>query len=391
VSLVGFVANLIAIPFVTVVITPLALLGVVWSPLWAVGGAAVDALVAGLGALMAMPGAVWTAAAAAPLAVVLGLAGAMLAVLPLPWRLRWLAVPLVLPLLHPATFRPPPGSFELVAVDIGQGTSVLVRTHHHLLVYDVGPRWAADSDAGQRVVVPLLRALGVHRVDRLLLSHRDTDHVGGARSLLAALPVAVLSSSLEDEHPLLVDARAKAIALQRCTDGQSWEWEGVRFEILHPMPGDYAQAHKPNALSCVLRVVDGAGHVALLTGDIEAPQEAALLDRHRSDLHATVLIVPHHGSRTSSTVAWIAAVAPEVAVFQAGYRSRFGHPAPDVVARYDTAGVTLVRSDRCGAWVWRETGAHCTRVVRRRYWQWSPPQSTTGADVAIQAAGAQTR
>jgi competence protein ComEC len=205
------------------------------------------------------------------------------------------------------------------------------------------------------------------------------------------MPVAGLSSSLEDDHPLLADARARAIPLQRCGDGQSWEWDGVRFEILHPAPADYAQALKPNALSCVLRVVDTAGRIALLTGDIEAPQESALLDRHRTDLHAAVLIVPHHGSRTSSTTAWIAAVAPEMAVFQAGYRSRFGHPAPDVVARYDAAGVAVVRSDRCGAWVWRETGAHCTRLVRRRYWQWSPPQPATGADVAIQAAGAQTR
>jgi competence protein ComEC len=390
-SVVGFAANLLAIPFVTLIVTPLALLGAVLTPLWVVAAIAVDALIAQLHALRSFPWALWTTAAAPPLAVVLGLGGAVIGVLPLPWRLRILALPLALPLLLPTVERPASGRFEIVAVDIGQGTAVLVRTRDHLLVYDTGPRWSPESDAGARVVVPLLRSRGEHRVDRLILSHRDSDHVGGAASLLAALPVVEILSSLEDAHPLRADANARAIPHRRCLDGQSWDWDGVRFEVLHPLIADYSTARKANALSCVLRVVDAAGNSALLTGDIEAAQEAAMLVRHGGEIRAALLIVPHHGSRTSSTAAFIAAVAPEVAVFQAGYRSRFGHPAPDVVERYRELGVEVVRSDRCGAWVWRESGAHCTRAVHRRYWHWSPTIDELGADVAIQRAGAKNR
>jgi competence protein ComEC len=390
-SVVGFAANLMAIPFVTLIVTPLALLGAVLTPLWIAAAAAVDALVAVLHVLRSFPWAVWTTAAAPALAVVLGLSGAVIGVLPLPWRLRVLALPLALPLLLPPVERPEPGRFELVAVDIGQGTAVLIRTRDHLLVYDTGPRWSPEIDAGARVVVPLLRTRGEHRVDRLVLSHRDSDHVGGAASLLAALPVGEMLSSLEDGHSLRNDASARAVPQRRCVDGQSWDWDGVHFQILHPLLSDYATAPKANALSCVVRVDDAAGNSALLTGDIEAAQEAALLARHGGEMPATMLIVPHHGSRTSSTAAFIAAVAPEVAVFQAGYRSRFGHPAPDVVERYRNLGVSVVRSDRCGAWVWRESGAHCTRAVHRRYWQWSPADDELGADVAIQRTGAKNR
>ncbi len=202
-SLVGFVANLIAIPLVTLVITPLSLLGTALAPFWSVAEWVVRGLTQGLAALTAWPGAVWTAPAAPLWAQCSGLLAALLAMLPVPWRLRALAVPLAMPLLWPTPGVPPEGQFELLAVDVGQGTSVLVRTRHHLLVYDAGPQYARDSDAGQRVLLPLLRARGETRVHTLLLSHRDADHVGGARSLLGALPVDELLSSLEAGHPLL--------------------------------------------------------------------------------------------------------------------------------------------------------------------------------------------
>ena len=145
---------------------------------------------------------------------------------------------------------------------------------------------------------------------------------------------------------------------------------------------------KSNALSCVLRVVDAAGHRLLLTGDIEAPQEAELLARLGPALRSDILVVPHHGSRTSSTAAFLDAVRPAVAVIQVGYRSRFGHPAPEVVARYRERGIEMVRTDHCGAWEWRIDGAVCTRAVRRRYWQWTAPAAAAtgpalaGSDVA---------
>ena len=385
-SIVGFLANLVAIPLVTLLITPLALLGVVLPLLWTLAAALVQALVWGLGGLSAWPMAVWTAPAAPGWMVLCGLLGALLAVLPAPWALRWLALPLVLPLLWPPVPRPAEGNFELVAADIGQGTAVLVRTRSHLLVYDTGPQYSRESDAGQRVLLPLLRARGEPRIDLLLLSHRDIDHVGGAASLLAGLPVAALQSSLEPGHALLAGATPHT----PCRAGQQWAWDGVRFELLHPSDDDVAAARKPNAVSCVLRVADAQGRSVLLTGDIEAPQEAALLQRSGALLASTVLLVPHHGSRTSSTAAFLDAVQPTTAVVQAAYRSRFGHPAPDVMARYAERSIEVVRSDQCGAWLWHDGRAACTRDVRRRYWHWAAPAG--GANVAnSDGRGAQPR
>ena len=377
-SVVGLVANLIAIPWVTLLVTPVALAGALFPPLWSLAGWAVQALVAVLSVMAAWPAAVWTAAAAPPWAVAAGLLGAVVAVLPWAWRWRLLAVPLLVPMLWPPMPRPAEGRFELLAADIGQGTAVLVRTRGHLLVYDAGPAYGPDSDAGQRVLLPLLRARGEHRIDTLVLSHRDTDHVGGAAALLAALPVGRMLSGLEAPHPL--HAQVPGLPVTRCEDGQGWTWDGVRFEVLHPTEDERRSAVKPNAVSCVLRVVDAAGRSALLAGDIEAPQEAALVRRHGERLASTVLLVPHHGSRTSSTPALLDAVRPELAVVQAAYRSRFGHPAPDVLARYQLRGTTVVRSDWCGAWLWHDGAHQCTRAVRPRYWHWTPPAG--GADVA---------
>jgi competence protein ComEC len=366
ISIVGFVANLVAIPLVTLAITPLALLGIFVPLLWSAAALLVKALVAFLGALAAWPAAVWSAAAAPAWAMAAGLLGGWLVVAPLPRRWRLLGVPLMLPLLFPAVPRPPEGAFELVAADIGQGTAVLVRTAQHLLVYDTGPQYSPESDAGQRVLLPLLRVRGEHHVDLLMLSHRDTDHVGGAASMLAHADIRALSSSLSDDHPL----RATAVPHHRCEAGQQWQWDGVQFEVLHPTPEEHAAATKSNAVSCVLRV-QGRSHSVLLTGDIEAPQEAALLARG-APVASQVLIVPHHGSRTSSTPAFIDAVAPQTAVVQAAYRSRFGHPAPDLVARYVERGIQVVRSDVCGAWTLpaapENAPAVCERWAARRYW-----------------------
>ena len=366
VSVVGFVANLVAIPLVTLVITPLALLGIALAPLWTLGAAIVAGLDALLARLTAIPGAVWTVPVAPLWAQLAGLLAAALLVMPLPWRAKLLAVPLALALLVPPRDPPAIGSFDLVAADIGQGTAVIVRTREHVLLYDSGPQYSRESDAGQRVLVPLLRARGEHHVDLLMLSHRDSDHVGGARSVLGALQVDALSSSLEDGHPLLEAARTT----RRCAAGQHWSWDGVEFVVLRPDAGDYEQRLKSNAMSCVLRV-SGGGRSVLLTGDIEREQEAALVATQGEALGSDALIVPHHGSRTSSSAGFLDAVHPAVAVFQAGYRNRFGHPAADVLERYRERGIRIVASPACGAWQWRADGpveGTCERVVARRYW-----------------------
>lgn len=370
VSLIGFAANLIAIPVVTLLITPLALLGMVSAPLWSFGAWVVGRLNDVLGWLVAWPGAVWIAPIAPPWAQFVGLIGAVLLVLPLPRRARLLALPLLVPLLWPPLERPPAGSFELLALDVGQGTSVLIRTRSHLLAFDAGPQYSAESDAGERVLLPLLRARGEIRIDRLVLSHRDLDHVGGARAVLAAVPVDDVLSSLEDSHPLL----AAASHTTRCEAGQSWTWDGVRFEILRPMTDDYLRTLKSNAMSCVLRVEGGRS--ALLTGDIERDQEAALIATDAAGLRSDLLIVPHHGSKTSSSGAFLDAVRPDVAVFQAGYRNRYGHPAAEVLARYRARGIVIAATTACGAFAWLSSTAvadgRCERVSARRYWHLDP-------------------
>ncbi|MFZ2990624.1 DNA internalization-related competence protein ComEC/Rec2, partial [Ideonella sp.] len=379
-SLVGLLANLVAVPLVTWVVTPLALAGVAWPACWTAAGWVLQPLLAWLGWLASWPHAVWHVPAASAWAAGLALLGAALLMLPLPWRLRALAVPLCLPLLWPPVQRPAPGEFELIAADVGQGSAVIVRTAGHTLLHDAGPQFNAETDAGQRVLLPLLQSMGTTQLDELLLSHRDADHVGGAASVLAGLPVQRLRSTLDPAHPL----RASPVPHLDCAAGQRWVWDGVAFEVLHPQPGASRLGVKPNHLSCVLRVRSAAGQSALITGDLEAEQEGALVHRLGAALQSTVLLVPHHGSRTSSTPDFLAAVQPQWSVVQAAYRSRFGHPHPEVLARYQARGLALVRTDQCGAWIWQSNGATCTRDVRRRYWHWRdrPALPVAGAVVA---------
>jgi competence protein ComEC len=293
-------------------------------------------------------------------------------VLRLPPALRALGLPLLWPLLVWQPPRPSLGQFELVAADIGQGNAVIVRTASHSLLYDTGPRHGNDSDAGDRVLVPLLRALG-ERLDRVVVSHRDSDHIGGAASVLAQHPQAELLSSIDHGHALAV-----LHTHARCLAGQAWTWDGVRFDILHPAAPAYAaRGLKPNALSCVLRITAAAdaqgsvGPSALLVGDIERAQERALVQAGAARLRADLLLVPHHGSKTSSSDEFLDAVQPHIALVQAGYRNRYGHPAPIVMERYARRGISVALSPTCGAALWSSMQPHrvqCEREVSRRYW-----------------------
>jgi competence protein ComEC len=383
-SVVGLVANLLAVPWVTLVLTPLAMLGVMFTPAWALAALAVDALMAVLQTLAAWPGAVLVLAVPPLWLAALATLGGLVLVLPGPWNLRLLGLPLLLAVPLWRAPAPPVGEFELLAADVGQGNSVLVRTAQHALLFDAGPRYSLESDAGHRVLVPLLRATQT-RLDRLVLSHRDTDHVGGAAAVLATQPQADMLSSLVADHPLLLGRTA-----QRCEAGQAWTWDGVRFEVLHPRAQDYAALPppKPNALSCVLRI-SGVTSSALLAGDIERAQEAALLARlgqadGANSLRSTVLLAPHHGSKTSSSAEFLAAVQPAVVMVQSGYRNRYGHPAPEVMARYralDAAYVApqtleIIDSPHCGAFAWRSDLPHngvCARAQGQRYWHHRVP------------------
>lgn len=272
VSVVGLVANALAIPWVTLLITPLAMGGVLLAPLWDLAASAIAAMALCLELLAALPYATVSVAQAPLWAGIAGVVGAVLLVMQLPWSLRLVGVPLMLPVLLWQAPRPPDGQFELLAADIGQGNAVLVRTASHALVYDTGPRYSRESDAGYRVLVPLLRALGT-RVDTVMLSHRDADHVGGAVAVLTMQPQAELLSSIENEHEL------QAVrAATRCVAGQHWRWDGVDFDVLHPRASDYDGTAKSNTLSCTLRISNGV-QTPLLAGDIEEAQEARLVER----------------------------------------------------------------------------------------------------------------
>jgi competence protein ComEC len=370
VSLVGLLANLLAIPWVTLVVTPLAMLGVVWSGAWVLAAWALQPMTEFLGWLAAWPMASVSTALAPWGLAVLALLGAVGLVLKVPLSWKLLCLPLLWPVLFWTPARPAAGTFELLAADVGQGNAVLVRTATHSLLYDTGPRYSAESDAGHRVLVPLLAQMG-ERIDALMLSHRDSDHTGGAAAVLAMQPQAVLWSSLEGEHAL----HRLRPGWTRCQAGQSWVWDGVLFEVLHPQAPSAVQTGapapkgpKPNAVSCVLRISNSQAS-ALLAGDIEAPQEQALVQQGLAPVD--LLLVPHHGSKTSSTGPFLQALEPKLALVQAGYRNRYGHPAEPVVARYRQQGIVLVESVRCGAALWQSQAperVQCERVRAKRYW-----------------------
>ena len=269
----------------------------------------------------------------------------------------------------PIAPRPPDGEFELIGADMGQGHAVLVRTTTKSLLYDTGPRYSPETDAGQRVLVPLLIALG-ERLDRVIISHQDSDHSGGAHSVVKMQSQADVLTSIPSNHFL-----RKTHPMQTCTAGQQWQWDGVYFSVLHPQEADYAKKLKPNALSCVIRIESTSGISALLVADIEAAQENQLL---QSGVHlkSDWLLVPHHGSATSSTTAFLKAVSPSIAWVQAGYRNRFGHPRPEVLARYDSQGIRVFQSVWCGASLWQSDKPEqmrCERDEQRRYWHHPAP------------------
>jgi competence protein ComEC len=379
-SLSGFLANLIAIPWVTLCVTPLALAGLLWHPMWQLAALAFQPLMALLTWLAQWPSGVWHFAQAPLGLTLLALLGALICFQKWPWAVRCWGLLLMLPVVLWEVPKPAWGQFDLWALDIGQGNAVVLRTANHALLYDSGPAWGTGADAGQRILVPFMSRMGIE-LDRLVLSHRDTDHTGGAPAVLAAHPHAELWTSLEVGHPL-----SQLREVHRCLAGQKWTWDGVRFEVLHPGQADYVQSRTSNGLSCVLRIDaiqndlpqaahDVRGASALLVGDIEAPQEQALLQAHA--VHPVdFLLVPHHGSQTSSSLDFVRQLKPQWAMVQAGYRNRYGHPAPQVVARYVQLGVPLAMTPVCGAAHWQSQAPQaldCERDLRRRYWHYKAP------------------
>jgi competence protein ComEC len=370
VSIAGPLANAVAIPVVSVVVTPLALLAAAIPVdfLLELAARLVEWLLQFLELCAALPVALWQQHAPASWAVALAFAGAV-------WVLAPRGVPgrgCGLALMMPAFLLPPgaplPGEAWITAFDVGQGLAVVVRTATRTLLYDAGPAFGPEADSGGRILVPELRAAGARGVDLMVLSHEDMDHIGGALSVLESLEVQGLASSLPQAHAL----NALVPAPRRCLAGESWDWDGVRFTFLHPRQDDAPV--RRNNLSCVMRIEAGGASI-LLTGDIERLAELSLL--HHPEMKSEVMLVPHHGSRTSSSAEFIQAVAPRWAIVAAGYRNRFGHPNAEVLARYAAAGTSIFRTDRDGAihvlLKSAEVRVEGERARRPRYWRAAPP------------------
>ncbi len=367
VSLVAPLANLIAVPWVSLVVVPLSLVGAAAISVAPTLGAELLVLANGAMALlwpllesMQRWKLAWWWQHAPPVWTLLpGMLGVLCLLAPRGLSTRLLGVVLVLPLFLALPPRPPTGEAWFTMLDVGQGLAAVVRTRNHTLVYDTGPRYSERFDSGAAAVLPYLRYAGVRDIDVLVVSHGDNDHLGGAAAVLAGMPVAKIFSSVPE----------RLAGAQWCRAGQRWHWDNVDFEMLYPTAREAGQG---NDASCVLRVSAG-GQRLLLSGDIEARSERKLLATRSRDLAAEVLVAPHHGSKTSSTPGFVAAVRPRYVLFPVGYRNRYGFPKEVVAARYARAGAVALDSARDGA-ISLRLGATPPpppvrqRIVQQRYW-----------------------
>lgn len=368
-SLVSPLANAFAIPLVSFAITPLTLLAIVLParPLLKLAHLLTEWMMLGLEWLSSLPHAMWQQAAAPGALVLAATLGGLWLLLPRGTPARLAAAFATVPLLGWSPARPAPGEFRLTALDVGQGTAVHVQTATHDLVYDAGPAYGPHADAGARVVLPYLRAQGLARVDRLVVSHDDADHSGGVPAVLAGVAVdeIVADAAVIQRWAVLHDGLGR-----QCEAGLQWSWDGVLFAALAPdrsMQGDT----DGNDASCVLRI-SAPGGSALLAGDIERAAERTLVAAYGAALAADIVLVPHHGSRSSSGEAFVQATGADAAIFSVGYRNRYRHPHEEVLRRWSEAGAAIWRSDRDGA-VIAEVGARgvalrAQRHAERRYW-----------------------
>jgi len=368
ISLLSPLANAIAIPLFTLLVVPAALLGACAASVWLPAAEWVLAVPVALlhwtwpvlQWLAERPLALWYFPQPSFAAFGALVAGTLLLVMPGIWPTRLAGALLCLPVLFHRIPAPGVGNFELTVLDVGQGLAVVVRTDAHVLLYDAGPAFPSSRDAGELAVLPYLRNRGVRHLDALVVSHGDLDHRGGVNSVLAAMPVATI----------LAGPSVRELSRPRlpCRRGQRWTWDGVQFEMLHPARSGAAASD--NDSSCVLLVHSGAGSV-LLAGDVEEAAESALVSSGLP--RVTTVVVPHHGSRTSSTAPFVAASRPALALVSAGYRNRWELPRTEVVERWRAAGARMLTTADSGAIeitlvAGRPPLVREYRRAQRRYW-----------------------
>jgi competence protein ComEC len=343
-SLAGPLANLVMVPYVSFFVVPLVLLALLVLPLSTTlsdflliaANYLLELIWPFLSWLSGSQFSYWAHAVTGMTEVSLALLGVLLLLAPRGIPARWLGLVLILPIVMNSAEAPTAGSYEVTLLDVGQGLATVVRTRNHVLVFDTGDKFSSQLDIGEAVVVPYLRQLSIDHINRLIISHGDSDHIGGAQTIISSMSVAELvGQDIEKlDHP------NKAA----CVKGEQWHWDGVDFEFLHPDERTYKRT---NNRSCLLKI-SGPGGSVLLTGDIEKKVEKILLSK-QVDLNVDVLVVPHHGSKSSSSQRFIKAVDPEVVLFPVGYRNRYRLPNKDIVARYEDSGADLYSSGHSGA------------------------------------------
>jgi len=349
-SLISPIANAFAIPIISLGVVPLAILGVLLPTDFILHASywMMENCMQGLNWLAKIPMATWSQAVAPAWSIVLAIIGVLWMLLPRGFPQRWLGLILLLPMLIAHPQKPAQGEMKVDVLDVGQGLAVVVQTATHVFLYDAGPSYSAQNDAGSKIIVPFLRGEGIKKLDGMMISHNDMDHSGGMVSILAQLPVSWLSSSFE-----LPENDALLVKRSHCVAGQKWVWDKVSFEVLYPSLESYELIDiKDNNRSCVVKVTSRYGSI-LLTGDIEKEAEAALLKANKDGLLggvllSDVLIAPHHGSKTSSTLEFVKAVGAKHTIFTVGYLNRFKHPKPLIEKRYEDNGALLYRSDYQG-------------------------------------------
>ncbi|WAR45896.1 DNA internalization-related competence protein ComEC/Rec2 [Methylomonas rapida] len=368
VSLISPVANALAVPLVGLVITPMALLAVALtfvSPALVAGLLwSIDKLLQALWWLLQQMAAWPLAQLASPeppwYAVLMSAIGAGLLLAPKGLPGRYLSPFLFLPLAFVSVEKPKPGEIWLTLLDVGQGLSTVVQTSNHVLVFDTGAKYSEQFDMGDAVLLPYLRHQGINRIDALVLSHDENDHSGGAETLLAEMPVTAIYSSAAHWT-----ARPGG---QYCRAGQRWQWDGVGFNVLSPTVDGFASE---NDNSCVLKIGE-VNASFLLTGDIEHDAEQWLVRRYGPELASTVMIAPHHGSKTSSHDNFLSQVDPELILIPAGYANRFGFPHPRVLQRYKDRHIQSLTTGEDGAITVKIAGESVQvepfRQSHKRYW-----------------------